>query len=241
MLWAAAYLRGDCGPDDAAEHSYGAGRSGPAEHGEALFDWLTGLRRLPLAHLRLVLPVPGRIAGLVGPPPAVMAAIDAGQALVVTAAGIPDHTLVPDTEAHATLDGPRTSVAWRRFAAPLGAHLPPDGGSGVAREELLGALRRAAGSSVDLDLVPDEPIAPGQIPADWSATTLPAHVEVPEAHLLTLAARILLLTRAELESHSPHARHLAEQNARRDLLNELNDAARGAVVEAVGRAAQVTA
>lgn len=68
LLWSAAYLRGDLGPDDAAELAYGADRSRPAPGGEDLFDWMTSLRRLPLAAPRLVLPQPGRIAGLVGPP-----------------------------------------------------------------------------------------------------------------------------------------------------------------------------
>src|SRR5699024_9175402 len=118
MLWAGAYLRGDVGPDDAAELSYGVGRSGPAE-GADLFSWLTGLRRLPLAQLRLALPVPGRIAGLVGPPPAVSSALENEQAVVVTAAGLAEHTLIPQTETVSTLEGHRLSVSWERFAAPL--------------------------------------------------------------------------------------------------------------------------
>src|SRR5699024_5888316 len=83
MLWSAAYLRGDLGPDDAAQMSYGVGRSGPSGEGEDLFEWMTGLRRLPLAQLRLVLPVPGRLAGLVGPPAAIGPALEAEQAIVV--------------------------------------------------------------------------------------------------------------------------------------------------------------
>src|SRR5690606_37991512 len=71
MLWTAAYLRGDLGPDDAARMSHGVGRSGPSGEGTDLFEWMTALRRLPLAQLRLVLPAPGRLAGLVGPPPVV--------------------------------------------------------------------------------------------------------------------------------------------------------------------------
>src|SRR5699024_3078153 len=40
MLWSAAYLRGDLGPDDAAQMSYGVGRSGPSGEGEDLFEWM---------------------------------------------------------------------------------------------------------------------------------------------------------------------------------------------------------
>src|SRR5699024_5946602 len=82
MLWAAAYLRGDAGPDDAAELSLGVGHHAVGGEGEDLFDWMTGLRRLPLAQLRLVLPRPGRIAGLVGPPSALPAAVEAEQGVV---------------------------------------------------------------------------------------------------------------------------------------------------------------
>ena len=60
MLWTSAYLRGDLGPDDAARMSFGVGRSGPSGQGTDLFDWMTSLKRLPLAQLRLVLPVPGQ-------------------------------------------------------------------------------------------------------------------------------------------------------------------------------------
>ena len=95
MLWTAAYLRGDLGPDDAARMSHGVGRSGPSGEGTDLFEWMTALRRLPLAQLRLVLPAPGRLAGLVGPPPVVPLALEAEQAIIVTGAGIADHTLVP--------------------------------------------------------------------------------------------------------------------------------------------------
>lgn len=233
MLWTAAYLRGDLGPDDAAQMSYGVGRSGPSGQGEDLFTWMTGLRRLPLAQLRLVLPAPGRLAGLVGPPAAIGPALEAEQAIVVTGAGIADHTLIPLITAVEHEDRPAAAVTWMRVPAPVGAHVPPSAGSGGAREELLHALRRAAEGSVDLDLVPDEPVEPARIPATWISTALPRHLEQSSAHLLVLAARTLLLTRGEIEEGHAHTVHLAEALARRGLLDELHDVARGALVEAV--------
>src|SRR5699024_10279017 len=123
MLWSAAYLRGDLGPDDAAQMSYGVGRSGPSGEGEDLFEWMTGLRRLPLAQLRLVLPVPGRLAGLVGPPAAIGPALEAEQAIVVTAAGIADHTLIP-VVTPVRHDGRTVSaVTWLKVPAPVGAQV----------------------------------------------------------------------------------------------------------------------
>ena len=235
MLWSAAYLRGDLGPDDAAQMSYGVGRSGPSGEGEDLFDWMTGLRRLPLAQLRLVLPVPGRLAGLVGPPAAIGPALEAEQAIVVTAAGIADHTLIP-VVTPVRHDGRTVSaVTWLKVPAPVGAQVPPTASAGSAREELLHALRRTAGGSVDLDLVPEEPVEPARIPDTWISTALPRHLEPSAAHLLVLASRTLLLTRAEIEEGHGHTVHLAEALTRRGLLDELHDAARGALVEAVER------
>lgn len=235
MLWTAAYLRGDLGPDDAAAMSFGVGRSGPGGAGEDLFGWMTGLRRLPLAQLRLVLPAPGRLAGLVGPPAAIGPALEAGQAIVVTAAGIADHTLIPLITRTEHEERPAAAIAWLRVPAPVGAQVPPAPSSDSAREELLHALRRAATGSVELDLVPDEPVEPARIPPTWVATALPRHVEQPAAHLLVLASRTLLLTRAEIDEGHGHTVHLAEALARRGLLDELHDAARAALVEAVER------
>lgn len=233
MLWTATYLRGDLGPDDAAQMSYGVGRSGPSGQGEDLFEWMSSLRRLPLAQLRLVLPVPGRLAGLVGPPAAIGPALEAEQAIVVTGAGIADHTMIPLLAPVELEERTATSVTWLKVPAPRGAHVPPAATSGSAREELLHALRRVAGGSIELDLVPDEPVEPARIPATWISTALPRHLEASTAHLLVLAARTLLLTRAEIEEGHGHTIHLAEALARRGLLDELHDAARGALVETV--------
>lgn len=237
MLWAGAYLRGDAGPDDAAQHALGTGKDRPGAEGVELFDWLTGLRRLPLVQLRLVLPVPGRIAGLVGPPTAVQAALAAEQALVVTAAGIPDHTLVPEDTPVSSLQGPIALVDWMQYPAPLGANLAPASSSGTAREQLLRVMQRVADSSQDLDLVPDEPIPARNLPSGWARTMPPRHVTAADAHLLTLAGRILALSAQELRAGSPTARALADDQARRRLLEELRDAAREALVETVQRAA----
>ena len=235
MLWTAAYQRGDLGPDDAAQMSYGVGRTGPSGEGEDLFTWMTGLRRLPLAQLRLVLPVPGRLAGLVGPPAAIGPALEAEQAIVVTAAGLADHTLIPLITPVQHEQRPVSAVTWLKVPAPVGAQVPPAASSGSAREELLHALRRTAGGNVDLDLVPEEPVEPARIPDSWISTALPRHLEASEAHLLVLASRTLLLTRAEIAEGHGHTVHLSEALTRRGLLDELHDAARSALVETIER------
>lgn len=235
MLWTAAYQRGDLGPDDAAQMSYGVGRTGPSGEGEDLFAWMTGLRRLPLAQLRLVLPVPGRLAGLVGPPAAIGPALEAEQAIVVTAAGLAEHTLIPVITPVQHEQRPVSAVTWLKVPAPVGAQVPPAATSGSAREELLHALRRTAGGSVDLDLVPEEPVEPARIPDSWISTALPRHLEASAAHLLVLASRTLLLTRAEIAEGHGHTVHLSEALTRRGLLDELHDAARSALVETIER------
>ena len=235
MLWSAAYLRGDLGPDDAAQMSYGVGRTGPSGEGEDLFDWMTSLRRLPLVQLRLALPMPGRLAGLVGPPAAIGPALEAEQAIVVTAAGIADHTLIPVITPVRHEERSVSAVTWQKVPAPVGAHLPPTASSGGAREELLHALRRVAGGSADLDLVPEEPVEAARTPPGWVPTALPRHLDPSAAHLLVLASRTLLLTRAEIDEGHGHTVALAEALTRRGLLDELHDAARSALVETLER------
>lgn len=212
------------------------------EHlGEDLFTWMTGLRRIPLVGLRPVLPIPGRVAGLVGPPPAVVSALDAGQALVVTAGGIAVSTLVPATDTIGSPGGEGHVVRWTEFPAPVGAPMPPPLAPG-AREAFLAALREAARSTAELDLVPEEPVPLAQLPAGWTAIVPPSGMDGPARHLLVLAARTLLLTEAELDTADPLASvgsgppSRAGQSARGAILRSLHEAARDAVVDGVARA-----
>lgn len=240
-LWTAAYLRGDCGPDDAVDGARGTGHRHVEHTGLDLYDWMTGVRRLPLLSLRPVLPVPGRLAGLVGPPAAVTSALDEGQALVVTAGGIADMTVVASTETIGSAGAEGQVVRWAAHPAPPGAPMPPPLGSGT-RELLLGDLRRAAASTVDLDLVPEEPIPLAHLPAGWTAVATPPGLDGPHRHLMLLAARTLLLARAELAAHDGPGQastpHLAALSARTQILRSLEDAAREALVDVTGEASQ---
>lgn len=235
LLWTGAYLRGDVGPDDAVEIALGAGHRQRTVGGADLFDWMTQLRRLPLAQARLVLPQPGRIAGLIGPPAAITRALTAQQAIVVTAAGIAEHTLLPEVEEMESSGADaarRLEVTWSLVPGD-GRQVPPPANSSGAREELLHALRRAADSSAHLDLVPEEPIPQAALPPDWTAAGLPRHVPGPARHLLTLAARTLLLTRAELAA-APSVPTAGGAAARERILRELAEASREALVDQVG-------
>src|SRR5690625_6299840 len=61
----------------------------------------------------------------------------------VTAAGIADHTLVPEIEPVADRGRRGFEVSWSRFDAPLGQHVAP-AAAGGAREELLREIGRAS-------------------------------------------------------------------------------------------------
>lgn len=236
-LWTASYLRGECGPDDAAQAARGVGHR-PVEHlGTDLFAWMTEVRRLPMPTVRAVLPEPGRIAGPIGPPTAITAALEAGQALVVAAAGLGEHTFIPRTEVIGS-EGAR-SVVFRWEVVPgTGQSVPPPVVGGAMREQFLRALQRAASSSLHLDLVPEEAIAAAHLPPDWTVIHPPRGMDPQAVHLLILAARTVLLADAELEELSDPtdtartgAVGLHAQSARHEVLRELRDAARGALLE----------
>src|SRR5699024_12700800 len=100
---------------------------------------------------------PGRPAGRVGPPAAIGPALEAEQAVVVTAAGIADHTLIPVITPVRHQERAVSAVTWLKVPAPVGAHVPPTASSGSAREDLLHALRPTAGGRGDLGLRPAGP------------------------------------------------------------------------------------
>lgn len=238
-LWAASFLRGESAPDDALAAAHGTGDRHEEHLGEDLFDWLVSLRNLPLGSVRPVLPLPGRIAGLIGPPPAVVAALEAEQALIVTAGGIGVSTLVPAVQEIGSDGAVGIVVRWESFAAPQGAPMPPSPTAG-GRERLLGALRAAARSTERLDLVPDAPVPLTHLPSAWTAVDMPPGAPAPQAQLLHVAAHTMLLAAQEIEHLDPilTARTgtpaLSAQTSREALLRELHDAAREAVVDIVG-------
>lgn len=246
LLWASAYLRGDIGPDDAALAAHGTGhrdmsghpRVPPSEHrdvqfeGADLFDWMTGLRHLPLVLPQLVLPAPGRISGLIGPPAAISAALESEQAIVVSAAGFAEHTLVPATRAIGSEGMRGVVVDWRLIPARTAPVAPPVLGGG-ARETFLRALHKAAAGTVELDLVPEEQVELATLPLAWTATQLPRHLSPAVEQQLVLTARTLLLADQELSAGSDQARGLAEEQARTRVLTELRDGARAALAETI--------
>lgn len=230
LLWTSAYLRGDIGPDDAQDIAFGTGHRQSSLPGQDVYDWMTSLRRLPLVQAQLVLPRPGRIAGLTGPPEAMAAALDAEQAVVVSAAGLAQHTLVPEISGGHGDGSRRVDVRWRLIPG-TGQSIMPRPTSGSARADFLEVLRRAADSAVHIDLVPDEPVPEASLPPSWTAVGMPRHLAGPQRHLLALSARTLLLTLSALAEDDD--RPSAQAQARTVLLQEIEDAARAALVDIV--------
>ncbi len=255
LLWAVQVLHARIGPDELAplvggQESFGADGerssadgAGPSADGIApsadedprlvhLDEWVMQLRRLPAAQVHLLLPRPGRIAGLVGPPPAVRAALASEQALLVSVAGIADHTLVPAIPERLSPEQP-LAVQWMRYRAPLGAHVPPLVRGGNAREAFLRALQRAARTSIDLDLVPDEPVPVDLIPEEWVDCPAPDLLPASILHILELASRTALLARTELSTGSAHTVSAAQSQQRHRILQELEEAALAAIISVI--------
>src|SRR5699024_8947998 len=140
-------------------------------------------------------------------------------------------TLVPEIEPVADRGRRGFEVSWSRFDAPLGQHVAP-AAAGGAREELLRVLRRAAEGSVDLDLVPEEPVEAARIPSTWTATVAPRDPDPANARRMPLADRARLLSGNEPEDEWSHPTGLRDARARRERLDHLHDQSGDELVEA---------
>lgn len=246
VLWTGAYLRGDIGPDDAIDAATGSGHRAPVaepidradtrrDHSQSrtvdVFEWMTHLRKLESPQISVVLPAAGRIQGLIPPPTAIQAALGAQQAVVVSSGHRADHTLVPSNIAH----GSRSHTVWTLHPS-TGVPIAPRASGHNAREELMRELHKAAESTIHLDIVPEEPVAPTRIPASWSTVALPRYVKVSEIQMMTLASRLWLLCSAELasaENFDGPRMSGGDDEQRAHLLRSLRDVAREALAEIV--------
>jgi hypothetical protein len=148
--WGNAWLAGLVGFDDLITHVQHA--LGPGPHllgGEPLVLGLGALRAAHAERFRLVLPVPGDISGLPGPPEVNSDALAAGEAVIVIGP-TPPLLLVPSVEVHGpAMEGALESVSWRVLpAARVPAPPPPPR---AAEYELAGAIRSTTTALLDLD------------------------------------------------------------------------------------------
>ncbi|WP_058234016.1 hypothetical protein [Devriesea agamarum] len=223
-LWTAAYLAGQIGPDDALDQARGHGHRHEHVTGEDLFEWMVHRRQGPAKLLRVVLPVPGRLAGMQGPPEAVRDALKNAGALIVHDGQQSDHVLIACTEIVGSADDQLLQVTWKKYqvaepqpvvrsgpALSASAPVPVVGDAqshrvitnapiadsmhvAQSREIFLRSLRHAAASMRAADLVPDEPVHPGLLPDTWVACELPSGSTDGHEHLLRIVSRTLLLT-----------------------------------------------
>ncbi|MBX6387807.1 MAG: hypothetical protein IRZ08_02195 [Frankia sp.] len=154
--WGNAWLAGLVGFDDLLTRVQQA--LGTGQHvlgGEPLLLGLGALRSAGAERFRLVLPVPGDISGLPGPPEVNGDALAAGEAVLVIGPN-PPLLLVPTVEVHGpAVEGGLESVHWRVLAA---ARVPaPPTPVRAAEYELSQAIASTTSALLDMDIAAARP------------------------------------------------------------------------------------
>jgi hypothetical protein len=230
--WGNAWLAGLASSDEAiAEIRADLGDHG-APHsvdGDGLALGLGRLRSRGARRLRLVLPVPGDVSGLPGPPTVNGEALAAGEAVVVLGP-TPPLVLVPSTIAHGpAAEGGLESVHWTTFSAVT--EPPPPASLRAAEHDLNHAMRvtTAALTSADLGRARPEILAVlrDRQEDDDPRPLLPPGYPAPAHALLARIGRVARLL--ELAAHDDGAAiTAAEIEARTAALRGLSAAVRRA-------------
>ncbi len=241
--YAAAYLRGGLTGADAItllNVDWRAQAAAATQHPFSpsgsldLREWFQSLSAMRSPSLNLVLPEPGHIAGLPGPPAAIQTALMTGQAITILDGMIANHTVCADP--------PRTTeTPWlhlTRFPAPtprpmevLGSHA-----SGT-REDLYRYLDSAHTRLQELDLVPDEPVRARTLPPGWLLMEAPPGLHPTHAHTARLAGRLTVLAEEALAEHDALRLSLSgEGGPFRPILIELRRKARATLQASLSHA-----
>ena len=230
VAWANATLVAGVSPDEAALQIRGDDPPHrvdglPLGDGQSLTVVLAWLARVSGWSVRLVLPVPGDPIGLPGPGPLAIAALAGGEAAVLSEMDGPSYGLVPNSEAGL--------VRWTAYAvesqaaavpAPLPSLAEADRGLAIALREATEQLSR-----LDVARLP-----PGG--AESLAALRDGHLDgaglapgyPPRAYALLVRARRLRVVSSLAFADDGGAITAAEASARRDVLEELERAARHA-------------
>lgn len=173
--WGNALLAGMISPDEAADRIAGDDAVHRVEHLPSspgpdaapepspvgLTLALGRLRSLGTAGLRVALPAPGHPLGLSGPPEFNSLALEAGEAVVATGAGL---GLTPEVHAAGPEGDQHVEVVWR--CLPVREGPPADVPSlSEAERELAEALRDATQVLTDLDVAGSGPVADAALEA----------------------------------------------------------------------------
>ncbi len=247
------------GPSELPESRSGAAQGSPAGTFQTpandLGTLLGALRADGFTHFRLVLPVPGDVAGLPGPASFNAAALEAGEAVVahrpgpfpggpssaaVAGPGAPfGWGLVPEITRFGSALEPGALVCWS--VHPVGEHrVPRFADLGEAEEQVALALREAAAELAALDVARWRPEAAerladlrsGQLPR-WA---LPPGLPGPVVRLITQALRLRALVALAAEDDGGAVDGHGTRR-RRELLRDLDSVCRAAVATALSAAA----
>lgn len=241
-VWANAVLAGGCDPDTAARRILGD----DVGHQIAGLGDQTAPVTLPVAlnllrsggarAVHLALPVPGDPAGLAGPPPFNEAALDAGEATIVTGItpSAPEVLLPGEREPGLGLIPSYVGPAVQWTVMP--ARTPPPSDLGEADRGLRAALIEAAESLAALDVarwkpeLADELIDIRRIGSDTRDTLAPGYD--PRAVKTAATARRCLAIAGAALTDDGAALTGTEAQARRAALTGLARAARQALIAA---------
>lgn len=227
--WATAWLGGRVSYDEAldaltAEAAHTVVGFPEAQAGAPLGAALSGLRGLGEQRLRLVLPVPGDVAGLPPLPAVTGPALRTGQAVLGDRLALVPERAGPEalTWTAVALDGVRT--------AP-----PVEGSLRSAAGALDRAIRDAAGTLAGLDLArwhPEVPALLAQLGAPATAPHLPPDHDPEALRILARAQRLAAVLELATADAPGAAVTSAQMAARAEALRPLSTAVREAITTA---------
>ncbi len=227
--WATAWLAGRVSYDEAldaltadAAHSV-VGLPGE-ENGAALGAALSALRGLGEQRFRLVLPVPGDVAGLPPVPALTAGALRAGQAVVGDRLA-----LVPERAGAEALTWTVVPLDGARTAPPVEGSLRSAAGA------LDLAVRDAARTLADLDLArwhPEVPALLAELGRPASGMRLPPDHDPVAVQVLARAQRLAAVLELATADAPGAAVTSAQMSARADALRPLSTAVREAITAA---------
>ncbi|MBB4677667.1 hypothetical protein HNR67_003785 [Crossiella cryophila] len=244
-VWTSAWLNGSAASDDVLDALLAWGElqevSAGDEHAAERFDLplpgdrpvgpallLACLRRSGASAGALVLPAPGDVRGLGGPGPFGVAALRAGEAVVLPSAAV---GLVPEEVAEGV-------VRWSVFALATPPVLEYVG-IGEAEHGMAEAVRAAAATLVSLDVARHRPGVRTEIDAALRArprTPWPPGMPGRALRVLERAAEVAAIVRAAMSDPDGGAVSASAARARTAALKPLSDAVRSARCAAVGEA-----
>ncbi|WP_097228807.1 hypothetical protein [Streptomyces zhaozhouensis] len=237
--WGNALLAGLVSPDDAAAGAVGEDAAHrvaglPGESGQVGLTLAWGrLRALGAVGLRIALPAPGHPLGLSGPPEFNEAALDAGEAVLVSGAAL---GLVPEVVERGPEDDTWCEVLWR--VSPVRPAPPADVPSlGEAERELAEVMRDATAALTALDVAGSGPVADASLAAYRARMERGRQLLAPgypprAVRVLELASRVGALVEIARGDEGGGAVSAGELARREALLRPVERAARRARVAA---------